>query len=55
VENAEQVQQDYDKDRHAGEPEDDVAEHGQLLQAVGVVMRRRWSPNSNLAGIELSR
>ena len=27
VENAEQMQKDYDEDRHAGQPQDDVAEH----------------------------
>jgi hypothetical protein len=28
VEYAEQMQQDDDEDRHAGQPEDDVSEHG---------------------------
>jgi hypothetical protein len=31
MEDAEQVQQDYDEDRHPGQPKDDIAKHCSLL------------------------
>src|SRR5688572_18087341 len=51
LQGADEVQQDDDDDRHAGQPQDDVAEHGGgLLQATG-----RRVANTKWAGTDASR
>jgi hypothetical protein len=51
VQEAEQVQQDDDDDRHAGQPENDISEHSRILY---VEVRRRVSKEKR-AGTEVSR
>jgi hypothetical protein len=48
------VEEDDHDDRHAGQPEDDVAKHWLSPFQVEGAPKRRVVPNSNRAGTELS-
>jgi hypothetical protein len=52
MQGAEQMQQDDDEDRHAGQPQDDVAEHKEPPRLIDGIAAVPSSPNLTLLGAD---